>query len=318
MSKVVVPRQIGVHKLVEVFLSGKNQNTLEAYRRDLGDFKVFLNSDTITAAISELLARGAGNANLIALEYQAHLLARKLQGASVNRKLAALRSVVRLARTLGITNYTLEVPSLKVTPYRDTRGLGRKGVDEILELVGERDNDKAIRDRAIVFLLYGLALRVSEIVNLDMDDLDLGAKTVAVKGKGKIDKIKLDIPPKTLAALKAWVAVRGSLPGPLLLNCERAKKRRKRISRQGVRYVVKYYGLKLGIKNSHPHSFRHTSLSTALGESQRAGFRPDETLQFSRHSSLKNLEPYLDKERDVQGRLAKLVEATVEVGKDDE
>lgn len=318
MSKAVVPRQIGVQKLVEVFLTGKSKTTIEAYRRDLDDFRQYLKAKTAADAISALLAHGAGSANLLAMEYKNHLLARKLQGASINRKLAALRSVVKLARTLGVANFTLEIPSCKVTPYRDTRGLGRGGVEDILELIDHRDNEKAVRDRVLVYLLFSLALRVSEITSLDYADLDLTAKTLAVLGKGKNDKSKLDLPGRTASALKAWVAVRGSEPGPLFHNCDRLVKRRRRITRQGIYYVVKYLGKKLGIKNSHPHSFRHSGISTAMTEAGRAGVRVDEVLQFSRHASLRTLQVYLDRERNVQGKLAKLVAESVEPGKDDD
>lgn len=312
MTKALVTRKPNFHKLVDVFLSSKSKGTIEAYQRDLQDFAEYLNADTVVEAIRELISHGPGSSNLLALEYKTHLLARKLQGASVNRKLAALRSVVKLARTLGLATFALEIPSCKVTPYRDTRGLGRGGVEEILGLIDERRSPKATRDRAIVFLLYSLALRVSEITKLDLADLDLSAKTLSILGKGRIDKIKLDIPPRTVAALRSWLEVRGNDAGPLFFNLDRLKKRRKRLTRQGVRYIMKYYGLKLGIKNSHPHSFRHASLTQAMTEATRTGIRVDEVLQFSRHASLRNLQPYLDKERNVQGKLAKLVSDTVD------
>src|SRR4051794_7577595 len=88
--------------LVAPFLSGRNPRTLRAYDRDLEDFARFLGSRTSREAVALLIAGSHGQANAAALAYKAHLLARGLKSATVGRRLAALRSVVRLARTLGM------------------------------------------------------------------------------------------------------------------------------------------------------------------------------------------------------------------------
>ena len=98
-------------RLVAAFLEGRNPRTLDAYRRDLEDFRAFLNVPTSNDAARVLLASGQGAANETALRYRADLLARKLAPATVNRRLAAVRSLVKLARLLGVVPWTLDVGS---------------------------------------------------------------------------------------------------------------------------------------------------------------------------------------------------------------
>ncbi len=84
--------------LIASFLSGRNRKTIEAYRQDLEDFRSFLNTSSIDEAAQTLLSCGHGQANALALAYKTNLIDRGLQAATVNRRLAALRSLVKLAR----------------------------------------------------------------------------------------------------------------------------------------------------------------------------------------------------------------------------
>ena len=72
-----------------------------------------LGAKSIDDASKILLSRGQGDANALALAYKTHLIEQGLQAATVNRRLAALRSVVKLARTLGLTLYTLSVETVR-------------------------------------------------------------------------------------------------------------------------------------------------------------------------------------------------------------
>src|SRR5438309_11059916 len=134
-------------RLLRAFLNGRKAETITAYRQDLEDFQAFIQAPSLEQAASLLLARGPGEANALALDYKAHLMDRELAANTVNRRLTALRSLVKLGRTLGVVSWTIEVQSVKADPYRDTRGPGRAGFRDMLDSLAKRNDRKSMRDR---------------------------------------------------------------------------------------------------------------------------------------------------------------------------
>jgi integrase/recombinase XerC len=120
-------------ELLTAYLAGRSDCTRRAYTQDLDDFRRFLGVDKVSEAAHLLLSRGHGNANALALAWKASLQERRLQAATINRRLAALRSLVQLARTLGLVPWILEVRNVRAESYRDTRGPGRRGVRLLLD-----------------------------------------------------------------------------------------------------------------------------------------------------------------------------------------
>src|SRR5207245_4373559 len=179
----------GTARLLRAFLNGRKPETITAYRQDLEDFQAFIQAPSLEQTASLLLARGAGGANALALDYKAHLMDRRLAANTINRRLTALRSLVKLGRTLGLVSWTIEVQSVKADPYRDTRGPGRAGFREMLDALAKRKDPKGMRDRALLRCLFDLGLRRAEVLGLDLEDLDREAGTVAVLGKGRTDKM---------------------------------------------------------------------------------------------------------------------------------
>ncbi len=291
--------------LVAAFLSGRNARTLRAYRQDLEDFRAFAGADTPEAAAYLLLSRGQGEANALALAYKAHLRGRGLQSATLNRRLAALRSLVKLARTLGLVAWALDVENAAVEPYRDTRGPGREGVRRLLGALAAGADPKSRRDYAALRLLYDLGLRRGEVVGLDVADVDLTAGTLAVLGKGRSQKAGLTLPGPTKEVLARWLAVRGMEPGPLFTNFDRAGKG-ERLTGTSLYRIVRDRGERAGVK-ARPHGLRHTAVTEACKAAQANGIGLEEVLDFSRHKDVKVLMIYRDRERNVQGRLASLV-----------
>lgn len=297
--------------LVYAFLSGRNESTLKAYSQDLADFQAFVGVPTVEEAANDLLANGHGSANARALAYKAHLLERGLQSATVNRRLAALRSLVQLARVMGLVPWHLEVRNVKSEPFRDTRGPGKQGFRALLEQLEGRRTPKALRDRCVLRLLYDLALRCGEVVSLDVEDVNIAQATLAVKGKGRSSKQTLSFPDATRDALQAWLEMRGQEPGPLFTNLDQASKRG-RLSTVGLYKMVRGLGQNVGLK-VRPHGLRHTAITEACKAAQDNGIGLEEVLDFSRHSrkSIAILMVYRDRERNVQGQLASLVAAAV-------
>src|SRR5260370_25682640 len=96
-------------RLVAALVAGRSPQTLRAYRTDLADFAACTGAGAIAEAAAPLLARGHGSANETAWRFRNELQARGLAPATINRRLAALRSLVKLARTLGLVPWILEV-----------------------------------------------------------------------------------------------------------------------------------------------------------------------------------------------------------------
>jgi integrase/recombinase XerC len=293
-------------RLVAAFLAGRNAQTMRAYAADLDDFAAFLDLPDVNAAAGQLLlGRSHGDANALALAYRSRMVERGLAAATINRRLAALRSLVKLGRVLGVVPWLLEVPNAKAQPYRDTRGPGRDGFLLMLRELAVRSDAKAIRDRAVLRLLFERALRCCEVTRLDLADVDVERCTLQVLGKGRTAREPLTIAPATMAAVKAWLELRGTEPGPLFTNLDRAHSRR-RLSGTAVYDLVRELGDAVGIR-ARPHGLRHAAITEALdrGTDVRAVQR------FSRHRDLRILLVYDDNREDLGGKVAcALAEAT--------
>jgi len=296
VSRLPAPED-SVARLVGVFLSGRNALTTQAYRRDLEGFVAFVGAPSIGEAAAALLAGGHGPANARALEWRTQLVERGLAPATVNRHLAALRSLVRLARVLGIVPWTLDVPRIPGRAYRDTRGPGTDGVRRILAELGARQDAKGLRDVALVQLMAVLGLRASEVLGLDLADVEPGAGVVWILGKRRTEKERRTVPPATAALVLAWLEARGPEPGPLFVNLDRARKGR-RLTRGSLWRICRAHG-------AHPHGFRHAAITAAL-EVTDGDVR--KVQQFSRHADPKTLLVYDDDRRDAAGEVAALVE----------
>lgn len=289
-------------RLVSAFLAGRNERTCRAYRGDLEHFRDYLRTSSVGDAARALLRHKHGEANALVLSYRAELVQSGLAPATVNRKLAALRSLVRRARLLGIVAWTLEVQNVKSQAYRDTRGPGRKGFERLLSALYARQDKQAVRDRAMLRLLFDLALRRQEVVSLDACDVDRETNCVAVLGKGRTQKVRLTMPQQTAAAVADWLRVRGNEPGPLFINFDRARKGH-RLTGRSLHRIVRGIGNRAGIRVS-PHGLRHAAITEAL-DLTNGDVRAVQ--RFSRHRDLRVLNIYDDSREDLAGKVAQLV-----------
>ena len=242
------------------------------------------------------------------------LVARNLAPATINRRLAAIRSLTKLARLLGVVPWAIEVQDVPQETLRDTRGPGVETVAEMLRLATEPRDSYAARNVAMLRVMFDLALRVSEVVRLDVADLELDRAALWVSGKGRADKELLSLPETTQAAITAWLRVRGAEPGPLFLTLGPRRNRRRsgrRFTARGIYRIVAELGEQAGVK-VWPHGLRHTAITSAVEAAQDNGVTLDEVRQFSRHKNINTLLVYRDRVRDVQGQLAALVADTVE------
>jgi integrase/recombinase XerC len=293
----------GTRSIVDVFLAGRTARTAEAYKSDLEHFRLFTRQRTVTAAAELLLAGGQGAANELVLAYRSHMHELELAPATANRRLAALRSMVKLARMLGRCSWTLEIPNQKTESYRDTRGPGRDGFNRLVRAADlDKKKPATARDVAILRMLYDLALRRGEVVALDLAHLDLEAKTVSILGKGRSARQSMTLATDTIKALRDWLNFRGLKPGPLFINfCQNSKGTR--LTGRSVARVVKKLGDRAGLQ-ARPHGLRHAAITDALdamGGDVRA------VQKFSRHRTLQTITLYDDNREDVAGKISEII-----------
>lgn len=292
-------------ELIEAWLAGRSPQTVDAYRRDLSDFAAYVGVSDPAQAVESLLGESAGQANLIALRYRAALLDRGLSPATVNRKLAALRSMAKVARTVGLITFSLDVENVRSHPYRDTRGPGVDGYRTMLEALQGRQDAKGARDRAILHLLHDLGLRRAEVCSLDREHLDLSCGSVSVMGKGRRERVYLTLPAPTIIALGHWITFRGDAAGPLFMSIDKGNRLGGRLTGRGLHKVVSALGDAVGLTVC-PHGMRHTAITEALDLTSgdvRAVAR------FSRHADIRVLQRYDDNRDDTAGEIAKMVSA---------
>ncbi|MGH9254299.1 MAG: tyrosine recombinase XerC [Vicinamibacterales bacterium] len=182
-------------------------HTVAAYGRDLSQFLDFMAAhlDKDTARL-----RPADLELGVIRAFMAELYRRGQSRASVARKLSALRSFVRFLRREKWMD--ADPASLAVSPKREHKVPAHLSVDEMSRLLDAPDASSALgrRDRAILELFYASGLRLSELVGLDTDDVNLSARIVRVAGKGRKERL-VPFNTSTQRALRSWYSDRAVL-----------------------------------------------------------------------------------------------------------
>lgn len=308
--------------LVALWLAGRRATTKAAYAQDVAAFARWMGlSDW--EAVAELLAHGAPAASALVLRYRAELLEAGKSPATVARRLSGLRSLVNLARLVGAVSWALEVEAPQVTTYRDTRGPGADGLRAMLgsaeratveaeaaaleagadgqTILKNRGVREARRDRAVLRLLADCALRRSEVVGLDVADIDLRTGTAAVLGKGRSAREPMTLPTRTREALGSYLETHPTGEGPLFPGDGATG----RLTGRTVARIVGRAAIAGDLERRvRPHGVRHAAITHALdvtgGDVRRVA-------KFSRHRDLRTLTVYDDARRDLAGEVAALV-----------
>ena len=243
---------------------GLSEHTIAAYRRDLARYTRFLASRDVVdpAKVDEALVRSF----LASLSASTHGDERPYRATSVARALSSVRSFHRFLVREGVTNRD---PAVGVAQPKLPRSLPHPlTVDEVDRLLAAPDPSTPAgrRDRAILELLYGSGLRISELTGLDVDDVDLQEGSVRVLGKGGKER---DVPVGRYGrdAVQAYLTtarpafVSGRARGALFLN-----QRGGRLSRQSCDRMVRAAARAAGIdRHVSLHTLRH-SFATHLLE----------------------------------------------------
>ncbi|MDI6891893.1 MAG: site-specific tyrosine recombinase XerD [Actinomycetota bacterium] len=236
---------------------GLSENTLKAYGRDLSDYLSHLRKKGILSPddVSSVTIR----------DYLSRLRNRDSSPATITRKLAAVKTFHKFLVREGVTD------KLPVADFRSPK-IPRKlprvlRVDQVELLLDQPKGSKptALRDKAILETLYGAGLRISELLSLDVDDVDFEEGYVRCFGKGSKERI-IPLGSHALRAISEYIKCGKPIlckkcPTPALFVNARGK----RLTRQGCWRILKDYALQAGFKEIHPHVLRH-SFATHLLE----------------------------------------------------
>jgi integrase/recombinase XerD len=232
---------------------GYSNNTLAAYRNDLSQFLSYLasrvsrwdevNQDTIMNYIMVMKTE------------------QEYASSTVARKVAAIKSFFHYLVEQGALEddptATLDSPKVR---KRLPKAIARDDLERLLREPGREQTPKALRDRALLEALYATGLRVTELVSLNVDDVNLASATLRViRPKGKKERI-VPIHDRALEPLQDYLErgriqlLRDPEERALFLN-----HRGRRLTRQGLWLIVKHYVQEAGIRHEvTPHTLRHT------------------------------------------------------------
>ncbi|HGM5583239.1 TPA: tyrosine recombinase XerC [Pseudomonas putida] len=234
-----------------------SEHTQLAYRRDLEKVVGFCNT------------QGIASWQALQIQQLRQLIARLHHHGQSSRSLARLLSAVRgLYRYLNREGLCQHDPANGLTPPKGERRLPKTlDTDRALQLLdgGVDDDFIARRDQAILELFYSSGLRLSELANLDLEQLDLAGGLVQVQGKGGKARV-LPVGRKAREALQEWLRLRGiSAPrdGAVFVT-----RQGKRLGPRAIQLRVKTAGERELGQHLHPHMLRHSFASHLLESSQ--------------------------------------------------
>ena len=246
--------------LDELRRENASAHTVRSYASDLAQFVQYLSppgsAPPEPGALDALAIR----------EWLGWLYQQRLSAVSMRRKLAAVRSFLKFLMRQGAveSNAAALVQSPK-TPKTLPRVMSAEQVNGLLDAaaLGKLERPSAARDLALLEVLYGCGVRVSELVGLNLGDLDLAERWILVRGKGRKER-QVPLTGKAAAAVERYLPERNGQPAEtaLFLN-----QRGGRLTSRAVHGIVKMYSAALiGDDSVHPHSFRHAYATHLLAD----------------------------------------------------
>lgn len=237
---------------------GLADNTLSSYRRDLRRYAIFLHARDVddADAIQEF-----DLAEFLMYLREGDPEHQPLNAGSAARTLIAARGFHRFVLREGLARADVSAlvkpPS---APRRLPKALPLSDIEAILDASAAPGTSLALRDRALLEVLYGTGARISEAVGLDIEDLDLESGTVLLHGKGSKQRVvpigsyALDAVRRYLTSARTELTKAGSTQGAVFLNA-----RGGRLSRQSAWAVLSKASKRAGVTvEVSPHTLRHS------------------------------------------------------------
>lgn len=241
-------------------VQGAAPATVQAYRVDLDQLGAYG-----CRVLGEGFAPGQVNTKLLR-RYLGHLNSLGIARSTIRRKLSSIRTFFRFLGRQQVVQ--VDPTQALVVAVRSGRTLPHVLThQQVVKLLGQPvPNELGIRDLAILEVLYASGIRVSELVGININDLDLNTPTIRVRGKRGKERIALLGRP-AVVALKAYLdGLRLRLLGDHQQQAVFLNFRGQRLTSRGVALIVRKYSQQSGLGNGpSPHTFRH-SFATSLLE----------------------------------------------------
>jgi integrase/recombinase XerD len=260
-----------------------SENTTAAYRNDLSQFLTFLEGCADVVGWSDV-------SYLMVAQYVEMMKSRSYASSSVARKVAALKSFFHflVARRIIEEDPTAALDSPKVKK-RLPKTLTFDDVERLLDSPRERRTPKTLRDSALLALLYATGMRVSEVVSLQLDNLDINEGVMRSPGKDGQNR-ELPFDEKTEQVLRTYLA--DGRPYLIKDRAERAlflNHRGQQLTRQGLWLIIKAYARRAKLSGEvTPHTLRHSFAAHKL----RGGSNLKEIQQLLGHANVSTTQIY--------------------------
>lgn len=252
--------QAEILQFLDYLVAEKNysNNTIAAYRNDLTQFAEFVATQIVGDAAP---GWDQVDKNQI-INYVLFLKERRYASSTIARKVAAIKSFFHYLRDEGIVaddpTLSLESPQVKKSL---PKAISVEDIEKLLAEPAKGDSPKALRDTALLEVLYATGMRVTELVSLDVRDVDLQAGTILCSGKGDRERI-VPIYDRALEVIDLYLKE----GRPRLLAEENPEEpalflnhRGERLTRQGLWLIIKHYVEAVGIQEEvTPHTLRHS------------------------------------------------------------
>ena len=226
----------------------KSENTVYAYVTDVNLYSKYLEKKEMNLYTSD---------NVAIMGYIQHLLNQGKSERSINRIVISLRSFYGYLKSRSLVNH---IPKISYKSSRTTKKLPQiltvEEVDKIIRSV-DKDGPKGIRDNALLELMYATGMKVSELISVNVEDVNLDLSFVKCIDNKHFERL-IPIGRSACRAIEEYLAIRDQVADAgvtnLFVNLNGQK-----LTRQGIWRIVKEYSLRAGIdKDVNLNTFRHS------------------------------------------------------------
>ncbi len=303
-----VPPSIDWDRVLQDWLSTKRSpHTQRVYRKDIVNFLDYYDG----LSVGKFMGGDRHYSHELVTRYKGDMIQKGLTPATINRRLAAIKSLVSHAYACGHCEFTLEtVKGEKMSQYRDTSGIDLDKFKDVLNSIDQSDLI-GVRDYALLVLLWSNALRRSEVSKADIKDFDPDCQTLKIYGKGRGTEAEtVSLGKGTAISISSYLEMRENIkPDDPLFVAHKPGYIGHRLHTNSIYNVVKKRCEAAGIKKvMSPHRIRHSAITTALDKTD-GDVRKVQKL--SRHANLNTLMIYDDNRLNAQKDMTELLDSLI-------